>query len=47
MSSLQGSSTSYDELKEFVEHKYNRNNGYATVSLDKIFQELLRFRIHV
>jgi len=27
-------------VKSFVEHKYVRNNGYATVSLDRIFQGL-------
>ena len=32
--------SAYDEVKDFVEHKYNRSNGYATVSLARIFQGL-------
>jgi len=40
MSACHNSSTAYDELKELVEHRFSRSNGYATVSLDRIFQGL-------
>ena len=40
MSACHNSSNAYDEIKELVEHKFSRSNGYATVSLDRIFQGL-------
>jgi len=40
LSASHGAISAYDEVKSFVEHKYVRNNGYATVSLDRIFQGL-------
>jgi hypothetical protein len=40
LSASHGSLAAYDGLKDFIDHKYVRNNAYATVSLDKIFQGL-------
>jgi hypothetical protein len=40
LSATHGSLAAYDGLKDFIDHKYIRNNAYATVSLDKIFQGL-------
>jgi len=40
MSACNNSSSMYDQLKEHVDHNFSRCNGYATVSLDRIFQGL-------
>ena len=40
LSASHGAMASYDDLLSYVEHQYNRVNGFSTVNLDRIFQGL-------